>query len=83
MRVIFFSKTSKFDVDLRNAAKEWQNIFRLIGNCIWIGYNNSSLWRREYFSSAVIALTKCPKISGINKTDIFELNFPLGDGEVW
>ena len=33
----FYSKCSKFNLDFKNEAKNWENVFCFWENCIWIG----------------------------------------------
>ena len=56
MTLIFFSKSSKFDVDSKNALKKQKNIFGFLDNCIWIGSGKFSLLWRKYSSFAVNVL---------------------------
>ena len=56
-----------------------RKIFSFLDNCIWNGCSKSSVLQREYLSSAVNVLTKCPKISHITKRDIFQVSFPQSD----
>ena len=48
MRLIIFSKYSKFNVDCKTAIKNWENVSNLSDNCIWIGSGKFSLLLREY-----------------------------------
>ena len=56
---MFFSKFSKFDVAMTNAAKNWQKTFCFLDNCISIGCNKLSL--------TVNALANSPRLSDITK----------------
>ena len=47
MRLTVFSKCSKFDVDFRNAEKNWEHIFNFKENCIWFGCMKHPLLPRE------------------------------------
>ena len=58
----FFSKWLKFNLNFRNAVKNWERIFSFCDNCIWICIVKLSLFRTGYFSSAAKVLTSCPKI---------------------
>ena len=80
MWVIFFSKCSKFDVDFRYPAKNWQNIFCFLDYCSWIGCGKFFLLQRESLSSAVDVITKTPRISD---TSIFQLNFSQRHEGIW
>ena len=71
----FFWKCSKFNVDFRNEQKNWEKVFFLWDNSIWIGSIKFRLLRREYLSSAVNVLTNCLKILHSTKLDFFELNY--------
>ena len=71
----FFWKCSKFNVDYRNAEKNWEKVFCFWDNSIWIGCFKLSLSRGEYFSSAVNVLTKCLKILNSSNIDLFQLSY--------
>ena len=79
----FFFKYSKFNLDLKNAAKSWQKLFCFSDNCIWIGIVKMSLFRTGYFSSVANVLTRYPQIWYVNKGDFFEKNFLASDQWVW
>ena len=61
MRIIFFQKCSKFNVDLGTAEKSWQKIFCFWDKFIWIVFIELSPLIREYLSSAVYLLKKSLK----------------------
>ena len=50
MRVIFFSKFLRFQVDFENAAKNLENFFCWLNNCIRIGIVKLSLLKTGYLS---------------------------------
>ena len=79
MRVFTSLSCPKRDVDLRNAAKNWEKAFCFVDNYIWIGYGNFLLLLRKYISSGVNILTNRLKILHITNRDIFQLNFPQSD----
>ena len=79
MRVIFWLKSLKFDVHLRNAAKNWEICFKFLDNWTWIVCDKSFLLGREYLSWAVYVLKNSPKISDITKRDVVALNFCQSD----
>ena len=54
----YFWKCSKFDVDLKNAQKNWEKVFCFSDKCIGIVCIELFLLRREYLSSAGNVLTK-------------------------
>ena len=83
MRVIFFSNCSKFIVDFKKAAKDWQKVFCFRDNCFWIGIVKLSLLRTGYFSSAANVLTSSNKIWHLNKRDFFQLNWLGNDQWIW
>ena len=61
--VIFFvSKCLKFTLDLKNAAKTWQNVFYFSHNSMSIGIVKLSLLRTGYFSSSGNGLASSPKV---------------------
>ena len=68
LRGSFFSpKYLKFNLDFKNAAKNWEKVFCFWDNCIWIGIVKLSLLRTGYFSSAANVLTTSPKVLHVNK----------------
>ena len=83
VRVIFFSKCSKFQIYFENSAKNLEKVFCFSDNCIWIGIVKLSLLRRGYFSSVANVLKSIPKIWHVNKKDFFEHNFPSSDQWIW
>ena len=60
IKVIYFGNSSKFDVDLKNADKNWGTFFSFWHKCIWIVCIELSQLRREYLSLAVNVLKKSP-----------------------
>ena len=48
---LFWSKRSKFQIDFKNAAKNWEKGSCFCDNCISIAIVNLFLWRTRYFSS--------------------------------
>ena len=75
----FFGKTSKFNLDYRNAKTNWENVFCFWDNSIWIGCVKLSLLRGEYLSSAVNVLTNSLNILNSSNIDLFQLNFVDSD----
>ena len=71
---LFFSKSSKFNLDFKKAAKNWEEAFCFSMNCIWIGVVKLSLLRTGYFSSAANVLTSSTKILHVNKREFFQLH---------
>ena len=57
-----FWKYAKFNLDFKNAEKNWGNIFCFWDNYIWIGCVKLFLLRIEHLWSAVNVLTNSPKI---------------------
>ena len=74
MRVVFLLKYLKLQLDLKNAAKNSENVFCWLNNCMRIGIVKLSLLRTGYFSSAANVLTSSPKISHVNQRDFFQSN---------
>ena len=74
MRVIFFFKYLKFQLDFKNAARNSENVFCWLNNCMRIGIVKLSLLRTGYFSSAANVLTSSPKTFHVNKRDFFQSN---------
>ena len=70
-----FWKSFKFNLDFKNVAKNWENVFCLWDNCIWIGIVKFSLLRTRYFLSAANVLTSSPNIWHVNKRDFFQVNW--------
>ena len=58
----FDSKCLKFNVDFKNAAKNWEKVFCFWDNCIWIGIVKLSLLRTRYSSLAANILANSRKI---------------------
>ena len=83
MRIIFFSKCLKLNLDFKNASKNWGKGCCFSDNCIWIGMFKLSLLRKGYFSSAANVLTSRPKIWHVNKRDFFQLNWFDSDQWIW
>ena len=75
MRVIFFRKCSKWNLNLENVKKHSQNIFGFWDNIIWKSCYKLSLLRRQYLLSAVNGLTNSPKILNITQRDFFNRNY--------
>ena len=67
----FCSKYLKLHLDLKNAAKNYGEIFCYLDNCIWIGIVKLSLFRTGYFSSAANVLRSPPKILHVNKSNFY------------
>ena len=74
MKVIFFFKYLKFQLDFKNAARNSENVFCWLNNCMRIGIVKLSLLRTGYFSSAANVLTGSPKIWHVKSRDFFLLN---------
>ena len=74
MKVIFFFKYLKFQLDFKNAARNSENVFCWLNNCMLIGIVKLSLLRTGYFSSAANVLRSSPKISHVNQRDFFQIN---------
>ena len=75
MRVIFFWKCWKFDLDLKNVKIISQKVFCFSDKCVWIRCIKMSLLRREYLSWAVNVLTNSLKTLRVTKSDFFQLNY--------
>ena len=69
VRVIFFWKYSKFNVDFRNWEKNPEQVFCFWDNSIWIGCVKLCLLGREYLSTAVNVLTNKLKVLQRTKRD--------------
>ena len=83
MRVILFRKYSKLNLNFENAKENSENIFRFWDNCIWKCCCELSLIRREYLSSAVNGLKKCPKIFDIIQRGSVNLTCLCRDRLIW
>ena len=79
----FLSKYLEFNLDLKNAAKNWEKVFFCRDNYIWIGIVKFSLLRTGYFSSAANVLTSSPKNLHVNNRDSFQLNWIRSDQGRW
>ena len=79
----FLSKYLKFNLDLKNAAKNWEKVFFCRDNYIWIGIVKFSLLRTGYFSPAANVLTSSPKNLYVNNRDSFQLNWIRSDQGRW
>ena len=79
----FFCERPKFQLDFKNAAKNWEKVFYFWDNFILIGIVKLSLIKKEYFSSADNVLNSSPKISHVNKRTFFQLNWLDGDEWIW
>ena len=75
----FVWKCLKFNVDFRNEEKNWEKDCFLWGNNSWIGPFKLPLFRREYLSSAVNALTNSLKIFHRTNVDFLQLNYVQSD----
>ena len=80
--IFFISKILKFDINLKNSARNWAKVFCFWDNCIWIGIVKLSLLRTGYFSSTAV-LTSSPKIWDIKRRDFFQINFLVSDQWIW
>ena len=69
MKVIFFWKCSKFNLDLKNEEKNSEKNFGSWDKCIWILCIHLSLLIREYLSLAVNVLRKGLKNFHVSKND--------------
>ena len=69
MSVIFFSKCSKFNADLKNAEKNSEKKFCFRDKCVRIVCIQLSQLIREYLSSAVNVLRKRLKNFHVSKID--------------
>ena len=83
MRVIFFSKFLKFNLDFKTLAKNWEKVICFWDNFIWIGIVKLSLVRTGYFSSGANVLTSSPKIWHVIKRNVFQLNWLGVDQWIW
>ena len=79
IRVIFYSKCSKFKLNLKNAPKNCEKDFCFCDNCIWIGIVKLSLLTTGYFLSAANVLKSRPKSCHITIRDFFRLNWHGSD----
>ena len=73
--IYFVSKYSKFNLNFKNAAKNWEKVFGFRDNCMWIEIVILSLLRTRYISSVTNVLTSSPKIWHVNKRDVFQLSW--------
>ena len=73
---MYFSKSSKFYEDFKNAIKFPEKCFGFLDNCIRVGYGKFSVLWAENLSSVINALKNRPVISDLSKRDVFQLNLP-------
>ena len=66
-----FLNCSKFNVNFRKKQKNWEKVFTLWVNKIWVGSIKLRLLRRQYLSSAAKVLTKNLKILQRTNVDFF------------
>ena len=62
VRVNFFSKHLKFNINFQKSTKACKNVFCFCDNCIWIGIAKLFLLRTGYLSSAANVLTSSTNI---------------------
>ena len=82
-RLSFFPKYLKFNLNFKNAAKNWETVSCFLDNCIWIGFVKLSLLRTGTFWSVANVLTGSPKSWYVNKRDFFKHNFFTSDKWMW
>ena len=74
MKLIFFSKCTKYYVDCKNAIKLYENVYGFwdygVSTCL---VNFSELWR-ECMWAAVNVLPNSPKISYLTEKGVFQPN---------
>ena len=80
---IYISYDAQFDVDFRNAIKNFEITFSFLDNWNSIGCGKFVLSPREHFLATVDVLKNSPKISNITKREIFQLNFFDIDETIW
>ena len=78
----FLSKYSKFNLNFKNAARNWEKKFFFRDNGIWTGIVKLSLSRTGYFSSPANVLTSSPKTLHVNKRDVFQLSWLGSDQRI-
>ena len=71
----FFRKGSKIQIDFKNSARSWEQLFRFSDNCIWIGIVKLSLLRTGYFPLVVNVLKSSPKILACQEERRFPTQF--------
>ena len=79
----FNFKYLKFNVDFKNGAKNWEKVFFLLDNSIWIGIVKLSPLRTGYVSSTGDVLTTSPKIWHGKNRAFFQLNCLGSDQWIW
>ena len=79
----FFWKCWKFNVDFKNAEKNWEKTFGFWDISIWIGCIKLSLLKREYLSSAVNMLTNSFEILHSTKKAFCQLSYFRSDQYIW
>ena len=79
----FFWKCSKLNLDFKNAEKNSEKAICFSDNCIWIGFVNLSLLRREYLSATFNALRKYAKVLHVTVRAFFQLISLHSDQYIW
>ena len=81
LKLIFFSKCSKCEIDFRNAEKNWENIFHFRVKCIWIAAYN--FWNTS--AMELIHFSKSSKfdLNFRNPEKMWENIFNFGDNFIW
>ena len=79
IRVIFFSKCLKFNLNFKNEAKNWKKVFCFSGNWIRTGIVKLFLLRTGYFSSTANVLTSSTSILHVNRRGFFKLSWLASD----
>ena len=79
----FFSKYSKFNLDLEKEGNIGEKVFSFWEKYIWIGIVKFSLFRTRSFSSVAGVVTSSPKIWHVNKRDFLEHNIVASDQWIW
>ena len=85
MRVIFFLRCSKLNLNLQNVKKnkKFTKCFGFWVNCIWKCSKKMPLLRRQYLSSALNGLTNSPKILHIIQRVFSNQNSFHMDQYIW
>ena len=79
----FFSTSSKFNLESKNAPRKSEKPFCFWDNWIWIAVVKLSLLGTGYFSSAANVLTSSPRIWHVYKRYFFQINFLGSDRWIW
>ena len=83
IRLIFFSKCWKLNINFKDPAGNWERTFCFLHNSIWIGCCKLSLLQREYLPYAINVWTNSTKILDMTNRDFSEPRFFMGAEKIF